>query len=982
LVIRPELELLGTKSISRAIKEPVPSSKINWLSSAIPAIIDGQHVTSMPKIPLNDDHTLVENNLSRQLIIEYYKSLKTQNLWDFNPLWSDSAWQPFINKYKEVLNAELELTPENIRTIIHEHTLATVQRLRSDSAPSNINQINKVIIKRISDELLSDDDEIISTCDNIIEIMATLSKNSKDKRNVIHDAQEILDMYSEQHNKLIKEIFYRIVIENCLVIITTRGELQVDIFSSEAICEEMLQDLVQFVGINSNRSLLAMLITKNLKKEELRRACVSIIEHAANIVNAHDLELEIEEESIVKVKYEIVQQINPDIVNVPNIIPCKFYSIIPEKVHKIRNITTMLEYRSKYIQSRGNPEVYESPLCSDIYATAYNLLRGLQQVKVISHETIVLDLTAGRGEFNIALNKLGIQHISLNRRDQYCAIKCSSDVKYIDEYDWASNQPPDEYYSELSLLTNCETIALFDISHLGQQLNSFVDRLIDIMDNHETLIVRTKPIAAHFDILSEKAVELGMTSYIAVIGEDARLSPYTYLIITRTKSTNIRLSDVDESTKLARRVVHDVKSVFKYSEIRPSSVILSSCSLYEDFDLFDLSDNRIKELISVAINRGDSKVKHELLANLYSVTHYYIPDMVIKHADDELKVKLAQISNGSITNIRELKDYGYKQFHMSQKTWDKVRAQGSGLSIPIYKLTLNELGWIRSVHPIQSLRKIAHLLFRSSICELMVDEQSFEDMLKRSVDSDIMKLAHWGPRSRNFYDSILLLIGNSMHNSPNMHLQILKINYQLNLLTRRNYFELLKYCNILSALQNRFDNFLNNWVNESELGRFAMEEFYDRYVRRLNYFKDYKLSFKDDHDSQMKSSESTNHKDELLAKMFLESIDKIGDIDLLSSSIISDSNTSFYDNNNIITEEQVNSIMNAGIIGVMGDTLSEIKINEEVLKEDELRLENMRKTVARSTNETDDQYESRLKMMSLLASMNDADDEYYDEYDD
>jgi hypothetical protein len=71
----------------------------------------------MPKIPLNDDHTLVENNLSRQLIIEYYKSLKTQNLWDFNPLWSDSAWQPFIDKYKEVLNAELELTPENIRTI-------------------------------------------------------------------------------------------------------------------------------------------------------------------------------------------------------------------------------------------------------------------------------------------------------------------------------------------------------------------------------------------------------------------------------------------------------------------------------------------------------------------------------------------------------------------------------------------------------------------------------------------------------------------------------------------------------------------------------------------------------------------------------------------------------------------------------------------------------------------------------------------------
>jgi len=981
LVIKPEVKLINTKTITKVIREPVSIAKINWLATALPSIIDGQHVTSMPKIDISETNVLSENNLSKQLIIEYYKSLKSQNLWDYNPLWSDSAWSPFIKKYKSILNSEVDLTPETIKNIIHEHTLQTVQRLRSDMAPSNANQINKAVINRISYELLSDDEELIDTCDQIIELMTNVSRLTKDKRSMLLDAQEILNLYSNQHNKLLKEMFFRIVIENCLVVTVAHGQIQVDVYSSEAICEEMLQDLIQFIGPTSNKSILAMLITKNLTKEELRRACISIIEHASEIVNSHDLELDIHEESIVKIKYEQDEVIDPRFVNEPSRTTCRFYSIVPEKLTNIRNLANMIEYRSKYVQSRGDPSVYDSPLCSDVYMTAYNLLFSMRDVGLINHDSVILDLTAGRGEFNIALMKLGINAISLNRRDQYCAMKSSKNVKYLDDYDWASDQAPDEYYSELSLLTNKRVCAIFDISHLGDRSSIFTDRILDTLAHHETTVIRFKPILNYLDRILKFTTENSYRVYLSMIGDNARLSPYSYIIITKVNITETKLSDSDESLKLAKQVVKDIRSVFQYSSSKPIYKNLSSCSIYEDFDLINITDMRIKEIISVAVNRGDSKVKHEILANMYSVTHYYIPDLLMPYMSDEMQERIADITLARIGELDNLKDYGYKQYHMAQKTWSKVAARCFGRVLPAYKLTCDDLNWLRNKHPVQALRKTAHLLFRSDLCELRINNDEFVEHLQRDVDSDVIKLAHWGPRSRNFYDAVLLIVGNSMHNDPSMHHDILKINYQLNLITRRNYFELLRYTNMMTPIQDKFDNFLSDWVNESEMGKYAMEEFYDRYIRKLNYYNDYKLSLVSKTEEQITDPRATNHKDSELAKLFLESMDKVMDIDIIGKGIITDSSLHFYESDDIINTDQVNNIINAGITGIMGDVMSEIRINEEVIREDEDRLDQMRKNTFRSENESEDQYESRLKMMSLIASMNDTADDAYDEYE-
>lgn len=985
LIVKAEIKLSDRPKVVKEAREITSFTRIRWLTEALPSIINGSSISSMPKITIEDDRVTPELSLTKQLIIEYYRSIKSQYLWDYNPLWSDVAWGPFIKKYKGSLNKELELTPENIQLIIMEHTAESLLKLQSEIAPSNKSNVVRSILERLKAELLHDDEEVIDTCDRIISIMARISQSAKDPFQRLLRAEEVMNMYGNQVNRLLHELFLRIIVENCVSVTVMNGEVLIDKFASISIVEHMLVDMVVFLGPDSNKAILAGLILKNTRIEDLRRIAMQIIEDAQLIVNNGDVVFSIEDESITKVKFEHVEMIDPGTIEQADALQGRCFNIADATPSEILNISKMIEYRAMHVMSRGDPIVYDSPMNSDIYRTGVSILTHLIKINVIRQDHVVLDMIAGRGEYNIALNQLKVEHYSVSRRDQYSAIRASNDVLYIDDYDWAGDTPPDEYYSIMSTLINRQTVLLMDMSHIGNHNDKYIDRLLDVLHEHATFILRYKPLSRSLLKLINHHSLSDYRFYVLLIGDKGRQCPHAYLMGVQGPIKGTGLSDVSELLPLARRVIKDIRSVFIFSSSKFPSEEIRSCSLYEDFDLSNCSLARIDELADVIINKGNVKVNSELLNHRTELVHFYIPEMLIKHLSEPNRESLVDGFIDEISSLDQLLAYGYTEYVISREDWTKCRERPKGIIVELYKLGKPLIGLLRQKHPVRYMRHIAHLVFRSDI---PLGIGSLEEVLtKLEAGSRVgnLNLSHWNSRSRNFFETCLLMFGNAIHNDSQSHIEVLRINYQLKLINRRKYHDLLKSTNMMSGLQSYFDDYMNGWqagVTESSA---IMEEYYDQFIRKILYHKEYTSVYRSEGDGSKLRREHKNEIDEKLAKLFLESMDDVMDIDIIGNSIISTGDSIAVTEDDLISIDKVDEIMSAGITGMLGDILSEFRISEEVLREDEEREEKVRANTARRVDEDEADYDKRVKMIALMSSMNDEEDDYeedYDEWDD
>lgn len=975
-----EIDLKNLKKVTNRPRDVLALVKIRWLAEILPSLINGEPIIAMPKIPIGDEPSYSSINLSTQLIMEYYHSIRSQNLWDFNPMWSSNAWLPFISRYKELCKDELELTPESIQEIIMSESLKMLKSLRETHSLKELNHVNKIIIDRVSEELNESDEEVISTCDSIIELLNVLSMNAKSIDQKVVDGKLILSVYHEKKKKLIRELFFRVVIEHCLIVNVRNGELSVDRFSSELVLDQMLMDLAAFMNGNDSKVVMASIILEYLTVEDMRFMAISLLDDSERIVNNGSLEFEIDEKSIVKIKFDELGKIDWKEAQIPTSVMTRFFSINNLSSGPIVNIGKMIQYRALNVNSRGNPEVYESPLCSDMHVTAYSLLKYSIDVGLIIPDTPILDLTAGRGEFNIAANQLGLRIISVNRKDQYCAIKSCESVSYYDDYDWTSEVVPDQYYTLVAGINRVDSVVLFDLSHLGKNSERFVDRLMDILPNHSRFIVRFKVVSKFLLRIMESEVGRLFNYFVSFSGDSSRQCPHSYLILVKKLDNLLLLPTGDDAMKISRRVIQDIRSVISYARLQVKSPILKQCSVFEDFNLVSGGERELLDLLQVSVNREDSRVKMELSSYLPLAFNYYVPEMVLEHLSLNDQERYMDMSHGQIFNLDHLKNFGYSDVIRRSTQWKKCRERPGGIVLQLTSMSLDDQKYLREKHPVKLLRKVAHLLVRTDLNESRKDIVAISGELTQNENVRSLWTSQWGIRSRNFHDALLLLAGNSLHNDCNLHLKVLNLNYKMNLIKKNQYFELLKYCNFMSGMQKSMDRIFGSWANQSLIGTDVMENYYDTYIRKLKYSKGKKnVIYYQRMDSSAPEDNSKKNDDEL-ARLFLETADKAIDFDLLCTDLISDSNSSIVNDEGTIGDFDFGEMMGAGTLGNLGEILSSLKIEDSIIRQEESDMENLKKTIIRGDGESEEQYESKLRMMILMASMNDA-DEYYDDDD-
>nr|AXJ14438.1 putative RdRp [Ophiovirus citri] len=134
------------------------------------------------------------------------------------------------------------------------------------------------------------------------------------------------------------------------------------------------------------------------------------------------------------------------------------------------------------------PQHVSSPTKSDVYPSAKALLEYLINSNVVSADDKIADIFAGRGDFHLIMDNMGITHTSISRNDGYNLINRIPGMKEI-------KANIDMTYSENYGQYLDHDVFILDISHFTGDPNNIIRMIDDILSVEKKVVIRWNSIA-------------------------------------------------------------------------------------------------------------------------------------------------------------------------------------------------------------------------------------------------------------------------------------------------------------------------------------------------------------------------------------------------------------------------------------------------------------------------------------------------------
>jgi len=192
------------------------------------------------------------------------------------------------------------------------------------------------------------------------------------------------------------------------------------------------------------------------------------------------------------------------------------------------------------------PRYISSPTMSDVFPSIFGCLSKLMDQGEISSKDEIADLFAGRGDSALAMDILGLGHVSVSRNDGYNLINRYPDMVEIKQ--GTDMTKPENYSTYLD-----RDVFLLDISHFSGETLKLKNMLKDLSEQKKRIILRLNSLARLLDDDIASIFEMTMTKMMIPNIE----SPgYLYLYINAA-SASTTPSSAKRANKFTDNIIYE-----------------------------------------------------------------------------------------------------------------------------------------------------------------------------------------------------------------------------------------------------------------------------------------------------------------------------------------------------------------------------------------------------------------------------------------
>jgi len=869
---------------------PLPKSKIRWLSENLEQISSGEYLPFMPKNAEVAGAMGSSLDLAKVLVIDHYRTLKMQNLWDFNLLWGDTAWKPFLKKYGVLIDGETSEKMETIRKILEDDRKSRFEQIRSSPYISIDNIALSVVVEAMrTGDLLAEDE-----AEQAAEKIRALAETALRTKNNMKEALELLRGTTESmqllRRKVIGVSFRDVLLETALVVKQVKGQIVVDIASSRYILLSMIEDIAAMAKPQSSLGLILALIVSYLDREVLLDAAEELFQLAKHTVENGDIELSVPDSVLVKTSVEDIDpDTDPDPVESLEL-SSRIIAFDATDASMLTKVQKAIEYRQRICQQYGDPSVTASPYGSDIYQCAKSTFSELKRLGCLSSGARVFDATAGRGECRMALEELNIPVVSYNRKDPYSLVRHYGGINYIDDYDVASDYLRPEISAFCINSQDTGSMVLYDVSHLGALQSAFSDRMLDTLAVADMCMVRYAAISKNLKVISENSYKLGFRSYLITVQSGSCASPTIYVLYSKSGKWSKKLPTPAEHRMSANYLMMEAISVLKAGVNSRFDHGPRYNSVIENLGGYGTAVINLEEKIEAVVRGSQSKYVITLSSNMKA--------MNVAPIYRRLKTKLIEL--GCREGIHVYERVGnwnqfFEEFEIMRTREEETKFSSSDDDIDVIWVDLSAidnsiLRVLRKFHHSSRWRRICQALLMTDVLDLKLLGEKNSDYYGRTWESNVPTGRRENQRTQSLGDALVLLAVDAIARNSLLHQKVLAKALATSAINSKKARELQHFRRLMSCLYEPMCRLLNRKTFSAKLSERLQNYALDRFVKQGRYIsvKTYTAEIQREETEGVNRAMSKSNLE--MAEAFNDNIDSLLDFDVIGARLIVNTN--------------------------------------------------------------------------------------------
>lgn len=944
-------------------------TKIRWLTSNLTQITSGEYSPIAPKVIHNDDVEVETTDLIEVLIMDYYRSLKTQNLWDLNPIWGHSMWLPFIKRYGSMIPGEPEEKLIKIRDVIRTEVYQRLTFVAKQAAISIDSVTVDRVIDLIRDSEISSDDRTNNQIEQVHNVLESVNRRPGDMKEKTNNATKILESMRLLRKRVIIGCFQEVVLRNCLSISMRGGRAIVNLEQSRYLVDLLLHDLSVLVNVEDREALLMSVISENLREEYLIEAADSLLINAMTMVE--DGLSHVEESEMILAKVSI----DPGELNL-GAYPIDDYElqchITPFDTSDYSNTDRFLklnQFRHSLIRQFSNPDYSEGPYGSDVYQTAKSCFSELKIYGVIGDDDVVLDLASGRGECAYALEELGIMCESYSRKDVYGLVRHHYGITYIDDYDLCSIKLPDLIPVRVRAIGKDNAILLFDLSHFGSKAGVFRDRLLDVLELAERVIVRFAAISSLFKEIMGYCESKGLKVFLLTVSTGTIVSPTSYVLIASGHQYTGRLPPLTDSHLTLARYVQDCVTLVKYGPQNTLEDGPKYNSVLEDLGGYETACKDLEDKLENIAGMSQDKHVMYLMSNLNIVNYCPIYRRLYESLKDlgcrdEVEVFARKITWDEFFEskgiIRTKEDYG--------KFKDKDTEEFINW-VDLSRVRPEILRTLRRYHHTNRWRRICQSLLITGVLGDKLAAELNEDYILRTWGNQFPRTLRGNIRTRNLNDALALLSADVISRNSTLHRSLISRAVRGGVMTLKRGKDLMYYRKMLSCLHNPMKRLLSMIGVSERLGEILSNYVLDSFVKHGAQKKTKLYSASIETRGNASTIDVDSQVDANYVDQFMEGLDRAMNLDLLGDRLVSSQGLRVIDDRDTSFEANVFDQDYGVSSGFFSAENLGWEVSDDIVEAESAQADELMSSIIGVDGETEEERRKRAETIAMYASM-------------
>jgi hypothetical protein len=307
-------------------------------------------------------------------------------------------------------------------------------------------------------------------------------------------------------------------------------------------------------------------------------------------------------------------------------IDCSIYSVWEQ-------VVALVNARRHYVGYYASLTAYESPTYSDAFQTALGVVKVIKEdYKGRKEPLYITDLTAGRGDFEIALSRLSVEHTSYCLDDYYSKFNCSPSLNRY-TYDITN-------YDSMKVM-DLSGVIVIDISYITstnkedeEAMQGLWITILELLKRGREVVLRMNSLrlAPRGEVLTELCKYT--MSMLSSSGQTKKMSPYVYL---RIKPALAHMDkggqDNDIISKSYMNVLRESFQFLRTLQYSPGRMSIKKSEMGAGFNKYRmcLSDNKIKSIMSQI--RGEGNIKTQFSFRAFN---QYFNDLILINGDPKI----------------------------------------------------------------------------------------------------------------------------------------------------------------------------------------------------------------------------------------------------------------------------------------------------------------------------------------------------------